>query len=302
MFGDEDPGNLSLGPRNLLGPRSVRPGVTAPIPFERVGHLLVVPVNLGQGLDSRFILDTGIGVNLVSRSLAAAAGLVPTPEIARGRRMSGQEIAMPVERLPYLRLGERTWTDLSVSTLDMEGFHPMLRDLGGFLSLGPFQDLPFTLDYARQLLELHEGEDRRYREAPGYAEVPLYAVWEGPAVSVQMDLELPEGSRARVEVDTGSEDLILHERYMERLRVTPGQPAVRTVEGRDETGHAYTRHFARVAGEVRTSGAPTIGHSDLNIMFQRIIYDGLVGDAFLKRFNVTIDLPSSRIGFTPHPG
>ena len=30
-------------------------------------------------------------------------------------------------------------------------------------------------------------------------------------------------------------------------------------------------------------------------MLQRIVYDGLVGDAFLRRFVVTYDLPASRL-------
>jgi hypothetical protein len=34
-------------------------------------------------------------------------------------------------------------------------------------------------------------------------------------------------------------------------------------------------------------------------MFQRIIYDGLVGDAFLRRFTVTYDLPRERVVFGP---
>ena len=32
-------------------------------------------------------------------------------------------------------------------------------------------------------------------------------------------------------------------------------------------------------------------------MFQRIRYDGLVGDAFLRRFAVTFDVPAGRIVF-----
>ena len=34
-------------------------------------------------------------------------------------------------------------------------------------------------------------------------------------------------------------------------------------------------------------------------MFQRIIYDGLVGDAFLRRFAVTFDLPRAQLILAP---
>ena len=40
-----------------------------------------------------------------------------------------------------------------------------------------------------------------------------------------------------------------------------------------------------------------MAQTDPEVMFQRIIYDGLVGDAFLRRFTVTYDLPRERVVF-----
>jgi hypothetical protein len=34
------------------------------------------------------------------------------------------------------------------------------------------------------------------------------------------------------------------------------------------------------------------------VRFERIIHDGLLGDAFLRRFSVTFDVPGSRLIFT----
>jgi hypothetical protein len=34
-------------------------------------------------------------------------------------------------------------------------------------------------------------------------------------------------------------------------------------------------------------------------MFQKIIYDGLIGDQFLRNFVTTYDLPGSRMIFAP---
>ena len=39
------------------------------------------------------------------------------------------------------------------------------------------------------------------------------------------------------------------------------------------------------------------------VMFQRIIHDGLIGDAFLRNFVVTWDIAASQIVLAPHgPG
>jgi aspartyl protease len=52
--------------------------------------------------ETRFVLDTGIGLNLVSTALAAELGCAPTGETYRGRRMSGQEVEVPLARLGSL--------------------------------------------------------------------------------------------------------------------------------------------------------------------------------------------------------
>jgi hypothetical protein len=45
------------------------------------------------------------------------------------------------------------------------------------------------------------------------------------------------------------------------------------------------------------SGAPQLRMSGPAVMFQKIIYDGLVGDKFLRNFTTTYDIPNSRMIF-----
>jgi 2-methylisocitrate lyase-like PEP mutase family enzyme len=46
------------------------------VPFRRLEHLVTVPVSV-DGLEARFVLDTGIGVTLLSSALAASVGCAP---------------------------------------------------------------------------------------------------------------------------------------------------------------------------------------------------------------------------------
>lgn len=48
-----------------------------------------------------------------------------------------------------------------------------------------------------------------------------------------------------MEVESGSLHMILDERYMVPLGIDPESPGVDRKEGRDETGQAYTRRYAR---------------------------------------------------------
>jgi hypothetical protein len=93
----------------------------------------------------------------------------------------------------------------------------------------------------------------------------------------------------------GSDSLILDEALAAPLGIDLGASDVRRVEGVDETGHAYVRSFTRLAGSIHPAGAPELAQPDPEVMFQRIVHDGLVGDAFLRNFVVTYDVAGSRM-------
>jgi hypothetical protein len=89
-----------------------------------------------------------------------------------------------------------------------------------------------------------------------------------------MTLELPSGRRVLVEVDMGSDVLILDERFADDVGVDLADDALLRRE------------------------APELGQRDPQVIFQSIIHDGLVGQDFLSRFAaVTWDLAGARLIF-----
>ncbi len=48
-------------------------------------------------------------------------------------------------------------------------------------------------------------------------------------------------------------------------------------------------------GTIRLADAPHVAQRDPDVRFQRIVFDGLVGDAFLRNLVVTYDLAASRL-------
>ncbi len=69
--------------------------------FDYLHHLVTVPVRL-NGHERRFVLDSGIGLNLVRDTLG---GVVATGGSFAGRRMSGQEVTVPLAVAPLLEFG-----------------------------------------------------------------------------------------------------------------------------------------------------------------------------------------------------
>ena len=256
-------------------------------PFDCLRHLVVVPVLL-NGIERRFVLDSGIGLTLVREGLD---GYRLVGSSFTGKRMSGQEVSVPLAAVGSVSFGGVNRTDEEVGVLDMDGFPQAFDDIDGFLSLAFFGQQPFSVDYER----------RTIRDGTGASgtRIPMRLEVDGPSVTAFMSLSIPGRVTADVEVDMGSDALILDERLAGPTGARLDAADARREEGVDELGNRYIRTFSRLEGSIHPAGAPDLVQHDPGVMFQRIIYDGLLGHAFLSRFSVTWDIPNSQIRLDP---
>ena len=163
-----------------------------------------------------------------------------------------------------------------------------------------FRDQPFTIDYRSQQLVLEdEASVAARREAGSTTRVRIEN--DGPSTVLYLPLVLSaETAPLEMEVDSGSRDLILDERFMSKLGLKPDGASVKRVDGTDETGHSYVRFFAALPHAARVVGATDVEvPANSTVMFQRIIHDGLVGHAFLSAHNTTFDLAHAMMIFAP---
>jgi hypothetical protein len=253
--------------------------------FEYLQHLITVPVTV-NGIETRFVLDSGIGLTLIRSELADPAGCRLTGSSFTGRRMSGQDVTLRLAVAPSISFGDANLEEVEVGVLDMSSFPPELDGIGGFLSLAFFAELPVTVDYPRRAVVIGGPPLQG-------VSIPVTVERDGPSVTVFMPLTIPSGRSVSVEVDMGSDALILDERFAEETGAALDGDGVHRVDGTDETGHAYTRTFTRLSGSIHPTAAPEFAQENPDVMFQRIIHDGLVGDAFLRRFVVTFDVENA---------
>jgi hypothetical protein len=265
-------------------------------PFRYLHHLVTVPVRAGD-IETRFIFDSGIGTTLVSESLAAAARCDRTGSTFSGRRMSGQEVNLPLGVLGSLKLGGFVREGVDVGIFDMSEMAG-LDGIDGFLSLDYFRAAPVTLDYAGASVVIEEVDSLAVRDEVGTS-VEVAIELDGPSACVYLPLELPGGDPISAEVDMGSDCLILDAGWAARVGVDLDADSVRKVEGFDETGNPYTRWFTSIEGAINPIGAESMRQENPDVMFQDIIHEGLLGDAFLRNFVVTFDLPGGRMIFGP---
>lgn len=270
------------------------------IPFTYVEHLLAVPATV-CGVEARLIFDTGIGVNLLSTAFADKIGCAAGGETYTGRRMSGQPVTTSIGTVSSLQVGSYRADDVAVGIFDLGD----IAGIDGFISLTPFRSVPVTVDYPAGTLVIDDEQSLAARTGRGNT-AAIEVKLDGPlSTDVHLPLELPGGRIASVEVDTGSDSLILDESFAVAVGVDLAAESTRRVDGADETGHAFTRYFATLPGDVRVSGVPEYCQAGPEVMFQKIIHDGLVGDRFLRfggRGIITYDLANSLMIFAAQSG
>lgn len=265
------------------------------IPFSYFDqHFIVVPVKINDSIVGKFVLDTGIGVNLISKSICEKLKCKIKGHHT-GKRMSGQEITVPMSDLKSLSFGSVTQTEVPVGVFDMDQLMPG-ANIDGFLSLGFFKDSAFTVNYKKETVTLESPSTLEKIRSSG-AVVSIQVDHEDVATCIHMPLILPNGTKIMAEVDTGSQSLILDEKLMQSLGIQVTAKDVRKTQGTDETGHAFNRYFTTLAGNTYLPDHPEMKIPSISVMFQKIIYDGLVGHFFLREFTVTYDLKHSQMIF-----
>ena len=272
--------------------------MTENVPFQLARHMPLVDVTVDNRFSGKFIVDTGMGINVVSDAVLKELGHPPTGTNHTGRRMTGQEITIPLSQVNELALGRVRQLHPVVGSFDFSRLPIGEMPLRGFLSLAFFEDTPVTFDFSGQRLCL-EGEPTAAPRSDWGEAIAVEVARHGPQVEVFLELELPSGRRIKVEVDTGSDRLILHRRFMQELGIAPGSAGVEEQHGSDDFGRPFVRYLARLPGAVRVASATSFAQESPDAVFLDIIYDGIVGFEFLRLFRTTFDLANSCLFFAP---
>lgn len=269
------------------------------VPFSyRGGHIICVPVSLNEKTASTFILDTGAGVSLLSDKLASKLNAQSCGNHS-GRRMSGQTLHMKMAAIKEIKVAEHRQKSPKLAvwnTEDLFGHSKEFADVGGILSLNYFRTVPFTIDYKRKMIVVEDSVSLKKRIESG-VKVPVKMDSKRDVeLSVKIPMSMAKTPKLYAEVDTGSDSLILDLRYLKSINIRSAK--IKRVVGKDETGHTFVRYFSKLPGNIWLKDSPSILQRTPAVMFQKIIHDGLIGDAFLKQRTVTFDLSHSQMIFS----
>ena len=246
--------------------------------------LLMIPVSVGADQTIPFVLDTGSGVSVLSRSLVDKLGGKATGQFT-GFRLTGERLDLQLFTIPELRVGPVLQRNALVAEWDgLDKFH-----LAGMISLNFFRDQPFTLDLRSHQLVIETAAGLAARQKHGSIVRVQMDDMRGISIALFAPFRL-DGHEAQCEVDTGSTGYIFASRYMSMLGLTAHSSGVQESDHTSILGKNEVRY--RTAASSLRLDDTQIGTEDKpSILFEDIIYDCNVGIDFWRNRVVTFDIP-----------
>ncbi len=276
------------------GRAHVRANADATIPFELIGHLIVVKGSVdGSGPNYTFVLDTG-SFTAVSKRLANRLGLEMKGTCkARGATGAGGKVCLTV--LKSLALGGFEVKDISAVVFDPHFRQRAGMRVDGFIGSNFLRFFKIRIDYGKKLLTVSD-DTAPIAAVPGGTLVKIAQDWRNafvPQVAVRCG-----DARFIASVDTGLYDPMS----------IPGALLNRTdMDGEiDGIGAMGSGNFGNM-DKVRLVRLSDLSIGPLGI--KKIIATSqsgqkyaLIGYGLLSNFTVTIDYPAEQMLLVPAEG
>jgi predicted aspartyl protease len=256
-------------------------GPSAILPLTDTSGHPRVRVDLGDGQEYTFIVDTGATVNILDSALAERLGYEVVGETEIGAP-GGPAVPANIVSVPVARIGEASISNAGFVTMDINGFSKGL--IQGVLSLRLFHDYLLTYDQSNGRISVtRESLDA---DEP---DVILYADLDG---QIQVDIDVA-GMTVTSHIDTGSMGTFTFPvEYQESLPLKstpqPG-PNARLVGGE------RSNTLARLDGRIRFAGNEFVD-PDLVFMDPSPGY-GNIGMGVMSHLQVSIDQQNHLVRF-----
>jgi hypothetical protein len=211
--------------------------------------------------------------------------------------MTGQDIAIPMAKVASLQVAGQREQNVDVGVLDLESFLPNngeFEGVQGYLSLGFFKDRPFTVDYKNGHL-FFESKTSLKERIEESEEVQMSMKQEGHVLTVQVPVKTQIQKIFNMQLDLGTNIMTINSKFAGVFRPYFEKNTLKKEVITDETDFRRKRFFVKLSGQVGLQAENPIFQDEPMVMFQEIIYDGIIGNDFFKNRVITIDLPSSRL-------
>lgn len=274
------------------------------IPFELVNNQIYLKVRFEDSPPLTFIVDTGASINVLSLKLAQKFGLSLQPSGKMGGVGANQPDAFFATDKYSFGLQGITLTDqkLIATSLDLlpecsEGVAESLKTFDGVLGKGFFDSFVVKIDYNKKQIDLYDPQLFKYKGKGKI--IPLELDNGMTIIRAKIKNDKNKTAIARLIVDTGAGGdslLTLNRQFAEDNRILP---TAEKLTPANECGIGGAAEGISAEGNVKSVKIGDFELTNARTYFRgKSIskdYDGLLGAAALRKFNVIFDYSHNRM-------
>jgi hypothetical protein len=252
------------------------------IPFEssQSGHIIVkAKVN---GVEGKFIFDTGAGINAVFTGFSKKLSNRKTGNFFTGHRATGEEMTADLYADAAFDVGGKIFANQQYAIIDFQ-----FGDIDGLVSLQAFRNVPITIDYGKKQLVFDRNtiQDRSI-------DIEL-ADYAGRALDIFTSVRINDTLNIQVLLDSGAgiNSFWFSSKLMDTLHLK--KENFRKVPVKSEFKKDNNYYFGRIR-KLNTVGGLS-GLADLKGAFvDGLIYEGKTSLDWLGKI-LTIDIGKKKI-------
>jgi Aspartyl protease len=267
---------------DITVPAPPKKAQAAEIPFSlRQGYMIVVEGRVADFDRLNLLIDTGTNPSMIDKSISDRLNL---KGIQRGLSLFNKDLSSETVMLPDLELGPLHRVNLPVMVAD---FSKIGKGLGvrvdGVIGLDVLGATSFTIDYQKNRLLFHASQERH--SAP-FAAGPQF-----------ISVNLKTGRKdLRMLLDTGTPHVIL---FSDSLRNLDYNWSAATGTGQNISGTVACETIILPGANL---GGEDVGPQRVSVVASQksreLIYDGLIGVAFLRPKQLSFDFDRQILGWS----
>ena len=266
------------------GPTSI------PIGLDPYGHIIVDA--RVDGVQGRFILDTGAGINVFTKAFADKLGSIRKEDgYFTGFRATGEALKVRLYQVNEIRIGNMKTVDPVVTVLDAD-----LGHTDGLISLTCFRRRAFTIDFAAKKLWLETKSSLASRVREGRT-VPIQ-LDDQRGISLDMFTSVRVDNRLTLEVSldsgAGFDVYRFNSGFMKDIGIDTAM-ATKVFKTSTFNNSLTNVFYVDTVNDISLSAAPSVRALDVKTSFlPGLIYDGITCINWLGK-QITVDIPDRKM-------
>lgn len=253
------------------------------------GHIIIsAEVN---GIEGKFVFDTGAGINLLTKEFADKIyDLEKTHHFTTGHRATGEEIQSDIWYSNILEIGDFIIKNEIFAVYEIE------FPLAGLISLTPFIDKPITIDFEKKILSIESNKSLKKLIAKADFEMPIRITnGSGHDLGISTKVELNNKLTLNVKLDSGAgfDVYKFNKRYMPILGIDSTKIESEYKKSYFKPKHGNMFYYTNI--EKMSNKSNNVSIMDFKTQFVHgLIYEGIMGINWIGKV-ITIDIPNKRL-------